>query len=130
MDPLRCALGLSTEDEVVACLEPGIPDATFSLGCEKPGPGRAFGSQKRIPIIVLMAVNEVPVVKTCPSTRFFRHVEAQWMYHMQATGRGSGRTADVPSVVWDLRLDQNDIERVGWHWGKSSVRWMQGCRYS
>lgn len=117
MHSLGSALGLPPEKQVVTMLEVGIPVGPTTFGGEEPAPGWSLLGEKGGPILVLMAVHQVPVVQASTPPGLLGHVESDGVYHVQAAGSGGGGPADVSRVVGDLGLDKHDVEQWRGHSG-------------
>src|SRR5688500_6823814 len=70
----------------------------------------ALTRKKSIPALVFAAIHEVPVVEPRAAASLFRHVEPDGVNHMKTAAGGGGGPSNVPGVVRDFRIQQNDIQ--------------------
>ena len=64
---------------------------------------------------MLADIKPRPVVQARPATGFFIDVETEGMDEVQGRSHSHARAPDVPGVVRDLGLVQDDVEERGLH---------------
>lgn len=111
------AASLLPKEQVIPLIERGVPVWAFGLGAVEPEPRRALLGKELLPRGMFHAVHQVPVVKPSAATRFFVHVKADRVNHMQPTPGGHTGATDVPRVVGNLRLVQHNVEAGRWRAG-------------
>jgi hypothetical protein len=59
---------------------------------------------------VLNAINQMPVVKSGSASRLVVHRETDRMHDVQTTAKRGRSATNVPRVVWDFRVQKDDVQ--------------------
>lgn len=103
-------LGLLAEDQVVARLEAGVEEGVPGGGGEAPaacgGVGGEIGGERG----VAMGIEAGPIVESGATAGFLGSVEAEGFDQVERGAEGDAGATDVPRVVGDLGLDEDDAQ--------------------
>lgn len=104
------ALGLLAEDEVVARLESGVEEGALGGGGEAPaacgGVGGEIGRERG----VATGIEAGPIVEAGATAGFLGSVESEGFNEVERGAEGDAGATDVPRVVGDLGLDEDDAQ--------------------
>ncbi len=102
---------LLSKEQVVSPLKVSLPVWALGFGRKEPESSRGLLCKVVLPAGVLAAIDMVPVVESRASAGLLRHVEGDGMHHMQAAMCRHRGAPNVPSVLRNLRLPQDDVEQ-------------------
>ena len=110
---LRESLRFAPEEEGIAGLEIGIVQGGCPAGAEQmksPGEQGAFdGTQRR----VKGQFYRIPVIQPGAFEVGIGDAKAERFDKVQLAARGRAESGDIAGIGWDLRVYENDAERVG-----------------
>ncbi len=79
-------------------------------GAEKVDPSLGPRGGEMVEVGVCFEIHEVPVVDTGAANRVFVNAKPQLSNKVQATLRCGGESRDVAGVLWNLGLDEHDMQ--------------------
>ena len=113
---LMMTLVETTEEKPVAGLIPGSGVGLGGKLGKDPKPIRWDLRQKMIPRIGSLPLKVLPIVETCPLQLLLVHSETSRANDPQFGIQCRAGAADIPRVLWNLGLVQNDVQdRIGGH---------------
>lgn len=106
----------AAEEKPVAGLIPGSGVGLGGKLGKDPKPIRWDLRQKMIPRIGSLPLKVLPIVETCPLQLLLVHSETSRANDPQFGIQCRAGAADIPRVLWNLGLVQNDVQdRIGGH---------------
>lgn len=106
------ARALFAEEEGVAGAEVGVEVAPLGDGAEEAEASSGIFVAKMGEIEVLMEVDEVPVVNAGAPDAVLVDAEAEAPDEVEAALGGRGEARDVPGVLGDLGIHEDDVKRA------------------